>query len=694
MSSIQTPFFIGGIIHGMRHSLAESLVRRHSCDAGADFEDWHTDWNHAYGPDASPLSSFGKAQEWLATPLGTRAEKLIKKIFAADTRCVLWSPYAAFTLRWWLEKIPGARAVVFCEAPATSLSCALRDDSLDGNLDPSALVDAWEAAAIALLECRRLHRERVFFVDMAECRECPGALEAWMHGCGFDGFHAEVPLAGGETHMDIAMDALCAQFVHERAETRRAWQEIQASCQLLDANWKPANTEKNLSAALLSLVENGRRISRLGTRISDLETENSSLIEKLDLLLRERDQLAESNRHLADERVALERRSLETSEMLLKEIEAAFRESEDFYEKLLAEEDKSGNLGRELDSARGEIKRLDRDLEQGRKVAENLGRRIRFLEGAKGRTSLSMETISIVHIHEGETHKHADFLFEGVQLASTRWPAIRFRIVQHFEHAGVLLFQPEDPGSESPLHSWQPNGAEDGLPFLLLLPHEESCMDFLTRLPGRDIFLLRELLLAALGHMNAFGLPNGAESDWESIGREALQEIHELPERLHYDCLDAVPDDERAPKSIYFDVYNVYYRGRLIPDLGFRWNLDQEVIEIAHTTDTTGLCLLAKWPSRHPATGKPCDLPLDFSPSGEAATARLWRELMGGDRDFLRLLVRELCNFSHHYIEKLPGRSDQLRLLLAHARRVEGIIESWDAVSQALTAVQGVARAA
>ena len=687
MSSIHTPCLIVGTIYGKWHSLAKSLVRCHSCDAGADFEEWHTGWNNAYGPDSSHFSSLGKAQEWLATPLGTRAEKLIKKIFAADTRCVLWSPHAAFTLRWWLEKIPGARAVVFCEAPATTLSCALRDAPLDSKLAPSALVDAWEAAAIALLECRRLHRERVFFVDMAECRECPGALEAWMHGCGFDGFHAEAPLAGGETLTAIAMDALCARFVQERVGARRTWQEIQASCQPLDAQWQPVNTEENLSAALSALVENARSLSRLGSRISDLETENSSLIEKHDLLLRERDQLA-------DERVALERRSLETSEMLLKEIEAAFRESEDFYEKLLAEEDKSGHLGRELDSARGEIKRLDRDLEQGRKVAENLGRRIRFLEGAKGRTSLSMETISIVHIHEGETHKHADFLFEGVQLASTRWPALRFRIVQHFEHAGVLLFQPEDPGSESPLHSWQPNGAEDGLPFLLLLPHEESCMDFLTRLPGRDIFLLRELLLAALGHMNAFGFPNGAESDWESIGREALQEIHELPERLHYDCLDAVPDDERAPKSIYFDVYNVYYRGRLIPDLGFRWNLDQEVIEIAHTTDTTGLCLLTKWPSRHPATGKPCDLRLDFSPDGEAATAGLWRALIGVDREFVRLLVLELRNFSHHYIEKLPGRSGQLPALHAQAHRVERNIESWDAGSLAPTAHRGLARAA
>jgi hypothetical protein len=213
-------------------------------------------------------------------------------------------------------------------------------------------------------------------------------------------------------------------------------------------------------------------------------------------------------------------------------------------------------------------------------------------------------------------------------------------------------------------------------------------------LPGKDIFFLRELVLAALGHIKAHGLPSEAKTDWAAIGREINQELDELPARLHYDCLDAVREQQKDRATIYFNVYNAYFRGRLIPNLGFRWTTDTGLLEFACARDTTDRCVLVKWPSWDAVSSKPRDFSLVLSAKKEKEARRAWHDLPRIDRDFLRSVVMELPNFCHHYAERNASSRGQLPELVRQAKAITVAVQSLDQPSRKIAGIMSRAKAA
>jgi hypothetical protein len=604
------------------HALAESLCRTTPRPLVEGFLACHQERETKTTPAIiqEPLAWSARSVAEAPSSLLQKLEDLIPQISQRSEPVVLWSPLAAPLLPLWLQRLPDARVIVFCESPGRTTAESLLSGLGNAPREPQALLSAWDTASKEILAVRQAHGTRVVFLDYEECSARSELFAAWLRGQSLG--EPSTPPDENKNTLRATVAVIANSLAESRPQTAMLWQELQASCQPMDPSWPSFVRNHSLQSAIEAAVNTESALLRLREKAAERE---------LHL-----DALQVANKALRQDLDALSRKHAETSETLLHELQTAFGESETFFERLLKN------------------------------------------EGAMGKTTLTADKISYGYVCEDEPHKHLDVHFEALRLLSDSWPALRLRIVQHFGRAGVALFQPADCGDRRPLHPWLPTGEEDGIPLVLLMPRDRPCAAFLGKLPGKDIFLLRELVLAAIGHISAHGLPPEAKTDWAAVGREFLAELDDLPKHLHYDCLDAVPEQNKDGKSIYFNIYNVYYRGRLIPNLGFRWTTNSQLLEFAYSKDTTDRCFLVKWPAWDASRGKPLDLSLVLSGTADGATRECWLDLPLADRDLLGLIIRELPNFCHHYAEQNPTQHRSLPALLQQARAMSLAIQNLD----------------
>jgi hypothetical protein len=604
------------------HALAESLGRTTPRPLLEDFLACHQEHEAGTTPTMASEPQTWRARSVAGAPssLLQKLEDLIPRISQRSEPVVLWSPLAAPLLPLWLQRLPDARVIVFCESPGQSIAGSLLSEVGSATHEPQALLSEWDTASEALLAARQANGARVVFLDYEECSARPELLAAWLRGQSLG--EPSAPPDEDKDSLRATVAVIANSLAESRPQTPILWQEMQASCQPLDPSWPSLVRTSSLQFAIEAAINNESALRQLREQTAERE---------LHL-----DALQVANKALRQDIDALSRKHTATSETLLHELQTAFHESETFFERLLKN------------------------------------------EGAMGQTTLTADKISYGYVCEDEPHKHLDVHFETARLLSDSWPALRLRIVQHSGRAGVALFQPADCGDRRPLHPWQPTGEEDGIPLVLLMPRDRPCAALLGKLPGKDIFLLRELVLAALRHMSAHGLPSEAKTDWAAVGREFLAELDDLPKHLHYDCLDAVPEQNKDNKSIYFNIYNVYYRGRLIPNLGFRWTTNSQLLEFAYSKDTADRCFLVKWPAWDGSRGKPLDLSLVVSGTADSTTRERWLDLPLADRDLLSSIIRELPNFCHHYAEKNPAQHRSLPALLQQAGAISLAVQNLD----------------
>ncbi len=574
-------------------------------------------------------------KSWTFAPDERQTEELAAQISEASGPATLWSPLAPRQLLWWLDKFPHAKAVVFCESPGHYAADKILSHHGATSHDYAEILGEWDRSADDFLSVRRNHSPRVMFVDFEEATCRPELFGQWLQMQSL-GISLTSP-NGTKDSLRSTLTVLANNFAESRARTPGLWQEMQASCQPLDPSWPTVSRSHSVESALEAAVRSEASLIRLREQAEDSESQLSALQAANGGLLREQEELAIKQR--------------DVSETLLRELQSAFRESEDFFERLLIN------------------------------------------EGAMGKTIITFEGVSYGYVCEESPHQHLDLHFKGVGILSDFWPSLRLRIVQHFGRSGIALFQPDHAEGRRPLHPWEPTGEEEGIPLVLLMPRDKPVAELLGKLPGKDIFFLRELVLAAVGHINAHGLPSEAKTDWAAIGREFIQEIDELPTRLHYDCLDAVREQQKDRASIYFNVYNAYFRGRLIPNLGFRWTTDTGLLEFAHARDTTDRCILVKWPSWDAVSGKPRDFSLVLSGENEKEARQAWHDVPKIDRDFLRSVVMELPSFCHHYAEQNASSRGQLPELVRQAKAMTLAVQSLDQPSRRFAGILGRAKA-
>ena len=481
---------------------------------------------------------------------------------------------------------------VFCEPPAAFLASKAAEP---GEISFEASLQAWCESAKSLLALWRKHRNRVHLLDWNECCAYPEEFRNWLQKT--TDSRSEWPLDPQELgggHLETLRQVLCQQAVKEDRLALRLWQEIQAACQPLSSVFQ---SEPPLSGALLAALQS----------LDKVQAEHAWLHD-------ERDGLTTRHQSLASEREALladlqkqKEQALQTHEMLLTEIHSAHIESEGFFEEW------------------------------------------KTLEAATDFHHLQVGSISREEAKSSPTHSHLDFSFERLELFTRRWPRLAVRLVEHNGHAGLAIF--DSPAEKDrPLYHWKPTGEEGGTGYMLFVPTDKPALEALVALPATDLVLLRCLTARILGHLSVHG--ESPAGRWSAVARRLLEQIEEIPERLHYDSINATPTPGHAGKSTEFAATHLFFRSSLAERFRWTWNPGPHGGEILIQKNEAFPTLLLGWPLEEDV------LRLDAeTPEAWDHTLSVWNRFLERDRAFLRLLVGTLPDCIHHLCEQHPEQS-------------------------------------
>jgi hypothetical protein len=339
-----------------------------------------------------------------------------------------------------------------------------------------------------------------------------------------------------------------------------------------------------------------------GTR--DLETKHHALHGDLDALQAELQ--------------SIKANALSNHEMLLQEIQNAHKESEDFFEQW------------------------------------------KSLEASSQAHYLTVQKILRGGEKHHPPHSHLDYVLEGASLFDRQWHRLPVRLVEHHGRAGLALFKPYSHGP-APLYHWKPDGHENGADFALFVPADRQSRPKLTGAPSSDLLLVRDAAAKILGHLSVHGGPEAGR--WLPVARRLLQEIEEIPERLHYDSVAGFSGDKADPSSIRFNAANLYYRGNCsrsfvldwVPaSSGGRLRIPQESHETPPMLVHRGVETVVGFES----------------PAEVEALEKLWPQLTHRDRTFLLLLAKALPDFVFHLCEQHPDQKPHKDRLTKQARQL------------------------
>jgi len=590
------------------------------------------------------------------------------------------------------------QVAAFCEPPAAFLASKAAEP---GEISFEASLQAWCESAKSLLALWRKHRNRVHLLDWNECCAYPEEFRNWLQKttdspCEW----ALNPQQLGGGHLETLRQVLCQQAVKEDRLALRLWQEIQAACQPLSSVFQ---SEPPLSGALLAALQS----------LDKVQAEHAWLHDERDDLTTRHQSLASEREALLADLQKQKEQALQTHEMLLTEVQKAFKESEGFFAELEATRTEVESLKADLESSRSEAQAahstlfaeseelsarlastvverddlaseksaldsrlstltsereaLSADLQTQKEQAlqthemllteihsahiesEGFFEEWKTLEAATDFHHLQVGAVSRGEAKSSPTHSHLDFSFERLELFTRRWPRLAVRLVEHNGHAGLAIFDsPAD--KDRPLYHWKPTGEEGGTGYMLFVPTDTPVLESLVALPATDLVLIRCLTARILGHISVHG--ESPAGRWSAVARRLLEQIEEIPERLHYDSINATPDPGHAGKSIEFAATHLFFRGSLAERFRWTWKPGTHGGEILIQKNEAFPSLLLGWPLEEDVLRLG-----EETPEARDHTLSVWNRLLERDRSFLRLLVGTLPDCIHHLCEQHPEQS-------------------------------------
>ena len=308
-----------------------------------------------------------------------------------------------------------------------------------------------------------------------------------------------------------------------------------------------------------------------------------------------------------------EEKALQNYEMLLSELHEAFKESEEYFEQW--------------------------------KKAESAGQEL----------VLRVYSLSRGVVVDDGTHRHLDYNFHGVNLLGRSWPALRIRLVRHNGRPGILFFE----ASTVPFYAWEPTGQEGGVNFMLFVPSDAPIRDYLVRATTSDLLMIRDSIATILSDLKMNGLPDGSLTDWNSVAESLLQQLNEIPERLHYDSVQS----KLEGNALNLEISNASFRKHFYPLLHVAW--ETVLGKVTIFSDENGRPVFSGWPVDEQGRNKTtCELfnhdaPMEGVP---------FIPLTDHDRVFLSLLVGEIVNFLVHAGSQHPKEASRLASLQGRAR--------------------------
>ena len=292
-----------------------------------------------------------------------------------------------------------------------------------------------------------------------------------------------------------------------------------------------------------------------------------------------------------------------------------------------------------------------------------------FEQWKKTESLLSPFSLECEKIHRGPqrntgTHRSWDFTFHQVKLLGRQWAQVDLRLVEHNGNAGIVIFEGQNP--PQPLYHWEPNGEEGGRHFVLCVPADQSARDRIVGLPASDLVFLRESACSIIQDIAVHGLPGGPQPPWLQIAKRLLQHFNEIPNRIHYDSVKtSIMPEQKGQPVLRFELVNAYFQGQLCKMLPVVWETSESKILIESSTGNEWPLLA--WPSTE--SGQPA-AEVIFDLGADPLARKTWSNWLKQDQQLVSFLIKEIPNFLHHFFEQHPESPIPKDTLQKQARKM------------------------
>jgi len=292
-----------------------------------------------------------------------------------------------------------------------------------------------------------------------------------------------------------------------------------------------------------------------------------------------------------------------------------------------------------------------------------------------GENNFRIRRIEVLDSHEAPPHRHLNIVLHDVSLAGRHFDRLPVRLVEHHGRVGLVFLRPPHL-QDLPLHSWLESGKDGDQTYMLVIPADSASRVLLQNACGSDQYFIRFLASAlanALLNRHANCSPDGWEAvrvrKWLPVARALVQQLEQLPARLHYDNVSIAAGVQ--PGSWSFDLSNVFFAGRSMAHLLCEWKPAgrggrSEIL--LHLTHTSAAPLLA-WPHHDDHTPAiEVRVTLESAPWTTGRGAK-FSALEISDQDFLRSLARELPSLAGKLAAEQGLSTKEKNRLLKSAQR-------------------------
>jgi hypothetical protein len=561
-----------------------------------------------------------------------------------------------------------------------SPACTLASAAIEFTERPIAeSLQNWITSSELLLSLWRQNRARVHLLNLEECTKNPVNFSTWLQqlaGCDSP-FPKSLSQPDSSPLYQIFYE-MTSWMVESDSRLQVLWNEMVSASQ-------PISDDESLGSNPRNSIETFGKLAQLLHEFETFRLQTSTKWEQAKI------EVVNLRAELASHKEAARK----TQETLLLELQEAFKESEGFCAQLeeerhlrentckVLEEEKLG-FSSALKESQKEVENLRSELaslqEAARKTQETLLLEIheafresegffeqwKSLEASAPQTYLTAGAIQRGLIKNEPPHCQVDYIFENVVLFERRWSRLEVRLVEHHGRAGLAIFLPRD--NQPPLHHWKPTGQEPGRDFMLLVPNDRPSKEHLVGAPASDLLLVRGAITHILGHLALHG-GNGV-SGWILAARRLLQELDELPERVHYDSVKTSCTQENGSLTLEFDLVKSLFQGQCVSNFLFAWKPSKgggSLIFPPETADHPLLGSLAPTFANPSARG----LIVGFASKEEVLKTRsAWTCLTKKDRNFILFLAKALPDFIFHVCEQYPDQKIQKDILTGQAKKI------------------------
>lgn len=274
-------------------------------------------------------------------------------------------------------------------------------------------------------------------------------------------------------------------------------------------------------------------------------------------------------------------------------------------------------------------------------------------------------SLTLGEAHHEPPHRHLNFALDEAGSGDRIFGNIRLRLLEHHGRPGILLFQSQGD-QPAILHHWQQSGEEEGTPYMIVIPQDKAGADFLLASTTSDLLLIRgilRLLRAQLGNDPANNLPHAS---WKRLTGRLLEQIDDLPERLHYDAVNCKLTPREKSWDCKFAVSNAWFHGYGVAEISANWSsTNYAAITLSYSGNEAPLTVWPADANRVPDREMLIDLSSSRSRKDMAIqSAAMTRR----DRALLCNLISELPNFLVHLSIQHPDAGLDLGKLQKQAR--------------------------